>query len=102
MTDIPHTWLRQKGTPEEFERARLERMAAASKLPFEKVAQKFAPRPFGALTDAWRSFVGRMGPGDELWAFSSPDETHRQKLGCQGFAIVRGGTIRDTLITLQT
>ncbi len=66
MTDIPQDWLRQKGTPKEFEEARLERSAAAFHLPFEKVAQKFASRPFGTLTDAWRSFIGRMESGDEL------------------------------------
>ncbi len=102
MTEIPQNWLRQKGTPEDFERARLERVAAGFNLPFEKVLQKFAARPFGALTDAWRSFIGRMQPGDELWSFSSPDDTFPKKLGCQGFAIVREGSIRDTLITLQT
>jgi hypothetical protein len=102
MTDIPHDWLRQKGTPEEFERARLERSAAAFNLPFERVAQKFASRPFGTLTEAWRSFIGRMEPGDELWSFSSPDGSFAKKLGCQGFAIVRGSAIRDTLITLET
>jgi len=34
MTDIPRDWLRQKGTPQEFEQARLQRTAAAFNLPF--------------------------------------------------------------------
>jgi hypothetical protein len=102
MTDIPYSWLHQKGTPEKFELDRLEQAAAAFNLPFDKVAQKFAGRPFGILTDVWRTFVAQMEAGDELWSFSSPDETFSEKQGCQGFAIVRGGTIQDTLITLRT
>jgi len=54
------------------------------------------------MTDAWRSFVRRMEPDDELWLFSSPEEMFAKKLGCQGYAIVRAGTTRDTLITLMT
>ena len=102
MTDIPHQWLRKAGTPAEFERTRLEHTAAAFNLPFEKVAQKFAERPFGEMTDAWRRFVQQLGERDELWFFSSPDDTFAKKLGCQGYAIVRDGIIHETLITLQT
>jgi len=102
MTDIPHEWLQRVGTPEEFERARLERTAAAFNLPFEKVAEKFAACPFGEMTDSWRRFVQSLREGDELWSFSSPDVTFSKKLGCQGYAIVRDGIIHETLITLQT
>ena len=102
MTDIPHQWLRRAGTPEEFERACLERTASAFNLPFEKVAAKFATRLFGEMTDSWRRFVQQLQEGDELWFFSSPDDTFAKKLGCQGYAIVRDGIIHETLITLQT
>lgn len=102
MTDIPHQWLRKAGTPAEFERVRLERAAAAFNLPFEKVAEKFSERPFGEMTGAWRRFVQQLGERDELWFFSSPEDTFATKLSCQGYAIVREGIIRDTLITLQT
>jgi hypothetical protein len=102
MNDIPRLWLREAGTPAEFERARLERTAVAFNLPFEKVAQKFAERPFGEMTDDWQRFVRQLGERDELWFFSSPDDTFAKKLGCQGYAIVREGIIRDTLITLRT
>jgi hypothetical protein len=102
MVEIPHQWLRQAGTPEQFERVRLERAAAAFNLPLEKVAQKFADRPFGEMTKAWRTLLQQLGEGDELWFFSSPDDTFAKKLGCQGYAIVRDGVIRDTLVTLRT
>jgi len=102
MTNIPYQWLRRAGTPAEFERARLERTAAAFNLPYEKVAQIFSDRPFGEMTDAWRRFVEQLENGDELWFFSSPDDTFAKKLGCHGYAIVRDGLIRDTHITLET
>jgi hypothetical protein len=102
MTDIPKQWLHKSGTPEEFEHASLERTAAAFNLPFEKVAQKFGDRPFGAMTEAWRQFVLQLGERDQLWFFSSPVDTFAKKLGCEGYAIVRDGVIRNTLITLRT
>ena len=102
MTDIPHQWLQKAGTPGGFERERLESTAAAFNLPFDKVAHKLGQRPFGPMTDAWRRFVQQLSDGDELWFFSSPEDTFAKKLGCQGYAIVREGIIRDTLITLRT
>jgi hypothetical protein len=102
MNEIPHQWLREVGTPAEFERAHLESTAAAFNLPVEKVAQKFAEQPLGSMTDAWRSFVQQLGEGDELWFFSSSDGKFAKKLGCQGYTIVREGSIRETIITLRS
>jgi hypothetical protein len=80
----------------------LERKAAAFRLPFDNVAQKFGTRPFGEMTGRWRDFVRQLAEKDELWFFSSPDDMFAKKLGCQGYAIVRDGIICDTLITLQS
>ena len=102
MTDIPPEWLGRKGTPEEFERAELERKTVAFNLQYEKVFAKLGARPFGHMTDSWRKFVRGMEPDDELWSFGSPSEMFAKKLGCAGYAIVRAGTIRDTLIMLMT
>ena len=102
MNTIPPQWLRQRGTPEEFERTQLERAALAFNLPVEKVVEKLGARPFGSMTDRWREFVQQLGKGDELWFFSSPNHTFAKKLGCQGYAVVREGVIRNTLITLRT
>jgi hypothetical protein len=49
MSEIPNSWLRQKGTPEDFERARLERMAAASDLPLV-----FYFVPYAETSKSWR------------------------------------------------
>jgi hypothetical protein len=100
--DILQKWLQRSGTPEEFESAALERKAAAFNLPVEKVKQKFGDRPFGMMTDKWREFVLQLREEDELWFFCSPPDTFQKKLGCQGFAILREGNIRATLVTLRT
>jgi hypothetical protein len=76
--------------------------ATAFNLPFDKVAKKFAGRPFGEMTLAWQQFLRELREGDELWLFSSPENTFAMKLGCQGYAIVRGGVILHTLVTLRT
>jgi hypothetical protein len=102
MTVIPPEWLGRKGTPEEFERAALEGKAAAFNLEYEMVVQKLGARPFGHMTDSWREFVKKMARDDKLWSFSSLSEMFAKKLGCAGYAIVRAGTIRDTLIMLIT
>jgi len=65
MTEVPRAWLRKSGTPEEFERAQLERTATAFNLPLEKVIEKFRDRPFGRMTHRWRQFVRQLGEGDE-------------------------------------
>jgi hypothetical protein len=102
VTRIPHQWLRQIGTPEEFEQARLINTAHVFNLTLEKVIQKFGQRPFGKMTNTWKQFIQQFGDGDELWFFSSPDNSFAKGLGCQGYAIVRGGVIFDTFVTLRT
>jgi hypothetical protein len=99
---IPKDWLRRRGTPDEFEREALERKAQAFNVPLAKVVQKFGKRPFGGLTEKWRVFTEQLSEEDELWFFSSPDHTFAAKLGCMGYAIVRAGIIRDTMVTLRT
>jgi hypothetical protein len=46
--------------------------------------------------------VQQLGDGHELWLFSSPDDMFAKKLGSMGYAIVRDGEIRDTLVLLRT
>ncbi len=84
MTIIPKRWLRRQGTPAEFER---------------QVLLDDCPR---LLADRWRKFAQQVGVGDELWSFSSPDDLFAKKLGCAGYAIVRNGEIRKTLVVLRS
>ena len=102
ITDIPYEWLRRKGTATEFERESLQQKARAFNLPLEKVVQKFGTKPFGHMTDNWRNFIAKIEPEDELWKFASPVGMFSKKLGCLGFAIVRDGTIRATLIMMMS
>ena len=99
---IPQKWLRHSTTPAEAERLQLERTATAFNLPMEKVIEKFGARPFGAATARWRDFIKQLREKDELWFFSSPDESFAMKLGCLGYAIVRNGVICETFIALET
>ncbi len=99
---IPRSWLQRSGSAEEFERAELERKAKAFHLPFDKVADRFASRPFGNLTDRWRQFVSHKQEGEEIWSFSSPPESFSRMGGCAGFAIVSGEVIREVFVTLRT
>lgn len=95
MNAISNSWLRLKGSPEEFERAQQQRTAAAFNLQLEKVVLNFGDRPFGGMTERWRSFVDKIEPGDELWQFNSPEEMSAEKMGGAGYAIVRNGAIRE-------
>jgi hypothetical protein len=98
---VPSTWLRYSTTPDQAERSRLERMATTFNITFEKVAEKFGSRPFGPGTDKWREFVKKLGEGDELWWFDSGGDSWAKKMGCAGYAIVRNGVIRETLVVLE-
>ena len=99
---IPKQWLQIRKSPSEFELDQLKQMADSFKLPFEKVAEKFADRPFGSMTAKWRSFVSKLGNDDELWYFCSSKESFGKMMGRQGYAIVRSGKIVDYLVTLQS
>lgn len=41
----------------------------------------------------WAEFVDLMSSGDELWRYSSPQESWDQGMGSAGFAIVRAGRV---------
>jgi hypothetical protein len=48
----------------------------------------------------WNPFIAEMITGDELWKFRSPAHTWANMAGRAGFAIVRGGKILRSLVTL--
>jgi len=49
--------------------------------------------PFNLATHHWKNLKVEMKPGDELWLFSSPDESWRMLSGRYGVCIVREGEI---------
>jgi hypothetical protein len=46
-------------------------------------------------------FISAMQPGDQLWWFSSPEETWRMLCGRAGYALVRNGDIIDRAIVVM-
>jgi hypothetical protein len=51
----------------------------------------------GPLGEDWAGLKRTMRPGDELWTFSSPEESWRALAGRAGIALVRGGRVVDSM-----
>ena len=102
MTTIPIEWLQHEASVKDFESEELLRKADVFSIPLAKIEAKLGKNPFGHMTDAWKNFTDALEPEDQLWSFSSPEESFAKKLGCSGYAIVREGRICDTLIMVMT
>ena len=48
---------------------------------------------------AWHKLKAHAGQGDELWAFANPQSTWRKLGKHTGYAIVRGGSIIESVVT---
>jgi hypothetical protein len=57
------------------------------------------PVPFGFVNDKWRALVAEMQDGDELWAFSSSQESWARFGGRAGIALIRHGEVVRSLVT---
>lgn len=57
------------------------------------------PVPFGFCNKRWIALLAQMRPGDELWEFSSSQESWRYLCGRGGIALVRDGEIVASLVT---
>ena len=55
--------------------------------------------PFGFLNEAWRTFLSQMRPIDTLWVISATAIHGFQMEEREGYAIVRFGWIRRTMLT---
>lgn len=55
--------------------------------------------PFGFLNDAWRKFLSQMRPIDRLWVISATAIHGFKMEEREGYAIVRFGWIRRTMLT---
>ena len=58
-----------------------------------------SPVAFGFLNGRWRALVSKMQDADELWTFSSSDESWVHLGGRAGIALVRRGEIVDSIVT---
>lgn len=55
--------------------------------------------PFGQINHKWAIMLAKMLPGDEIWLWSSGQESWELQMGTEGLALVREGTMVDSFIT---
>jgi len=60
-----------------------------------------APMPFGFNNNEWRELLAQMQDGDELWTFSTSDESWDNMAGRAGVSLVRRGKIIDSIVTMM-
>ena len=54
--------------------------------------------PFGHLNPGWQKFRGKLGPKDEIWAFSSVYKTWGPQYRYEGYAAVRRNKVRSFFV----
>ncbi len=59
------------------------------------------PGPYGVPKQEWEKLKLLMKDGDEIRAFSSPEDSWRHLAGRAGYALVREGKAIDGVITLM-
>ena len=89
---VPKKWLKRKIAIEDAEK---NHMVNDRRLGSE-------PVPFGFQRDAWLQLKAKMQPGDELWEFSSSEESWKHLAGRAGFCIVRQGEVIYSLVTIMS
>jgi len=55
--------------------------------------------PFGHCNREWEALKAKMEPGDEVWFWSSDEESWKRMMGWEGMALVRRGEIVDSFLT---
>jgi hypothetical protein len=85
------TWLKKRTTIEEVEAASMVRDPELGPDPV----------PFGFINDKWQALLAQMQPGDELWEFSSSQESWQALAGRAGFAVVRNGKVIASMVTMM-
>jgi len=55
--------------------------------------------PFGLAQRRWKSMLEQMQDGDELWEYSSSDQSWEHFAGRAGIALIRDGQIIDSILT---
>lgn len=74
-----------------------------SKLSLEQVEAQNSVNgvPFGGLSDEWIGLKSQMIAGDEIWTFSSSDESWENLAGRAGIALVRDGHPVVAIVTIM-
>ena len=84
-------WLKKRVTVEEVE--------AAHMIQTDRLGPE--PVPFGFQNGKWRSLIDQMEEGDELWTFSSSQESWARLCGCAGIALVRNSEVVNSIVTMM-
>lgn len=85
---IPQEWLKEQVSVTEAEATH-----TYSKPPI------IAGIPFGFANADWIEFKSLMQSGDELWFYSSPQESWDELMGTEGYVIIREGKIIAEMVT---
>jgi len=73
-----------------------------SRLTVEQAEAEHTPphlKPFGHQNAKWEALKSRMRPGDELWTYQSPPDSWKALHGRRGIALVRNGSVIDSILT---
>jgi hypothetical protein len=92
---IPNAWLKERMETTDFGEVFKDHL---TRLGLSESDLHPAPK----AREAWRVFIGQMTGGDELWFFESPPETWGGLAGRSGYAIVRSGSIVDSMVTAKS
>lgn len=57
--------------------------------------------PFAFMHGEWLSFKSRLRPGDEIVAFNSGGDSWHHLAGEMGYAMLRGGCVIETFVTMR-
>lgn len=55
--------------------------------------------PFGFQNDRWKKLLAQMIDSDEIWEFTTPEESWRAHWGRAGTALVRDGIVIMTILS---
>ena len=58
-----------------------------------------APVPFGFSNGDWSQLLAIMQDGDELWTFSTSEESWKHLAGRAGISLVRNGEVIRSMVT---
>ena len=55
--------------------------------------------PFGYCNREWEALKAKMEPSDEIWFWSTDEESWKRFMGWEGMALVRNGDVIDFFLT---
>src|SRR5689334_14684689 len=97
--DFPLLWLKERlsaATVEAMLENEISRLADGLTIKKEKLAALVEARP----KERWQLFLSDAQVDDELWSYSSPEQTWKNFCGVAGYALVRKGVVVASVATI--